>query len=203
MTSFLSINQLITLWFVDAEFPCFSVKFKKLGWWERQYHVKDTSILISTQHVKVVKCLIHIWQTPPGNPRRDDIQQALAGTIARCSLLLLGSDARIIIMLIIQRVWGGQRHNSEKSKWTAQRSCPHPTMPRVTIQNCHQHHLWATTNFDNALIINNDTLHCHPSGLWNIIRSLQDPTTAKYVCALMAPGTKCINILIRTYKTVW
>ena len=31
MTSFLSINQLITLWFVDAEFPCFSVKFKKLG----------------------------------------------------------------------------------------------------------------------------------------------------------------------------
>ena len=129
MTSFLSINQLITLWFVDAEFPCFSVKFKKLGWWERQYHVKDTSILISTQHVKVVKCLIHIWQTPPGNPRRDDIQQALAGTIARCSLLLLGSDARIIIMLIIQRVWG--------AKDTIRKNLSGPHRDLALIRQCH------------------------------------------------------------------
>ena len=66
---------------------------------------------------------------PGGNPRRDDIQQALAGTIARCSLLLLGSDARIIIMLIIQRVWG--------AKDTIRKNLSGPHRDLALIRQCH------------------------------------------------------------------
>ena len=43
------------------------------------------------------------------------------------------------------------------------------------------YHLWATTDFENTHIINDDALPCHPPGLHSIIRSLQDPTTAEYV----------------------
>jgi hypothetical protein len=50
--------------------------------------------------------------------------------------------------------------------------------------------------FDNARIINNDALYCHPPGLQSIIQSLQDPTTAEYVRAPLAPGTTRINSLL-------
>jgi hypothetical protein len=43
------------------------------------------------------------------------------------------------------------------------------------------YHMWATTDFENTHIINDDALPCHPPGLRSIIRSLQDPTTAEYV----------------------
>jgi hypothetical protein len=56
--------------------------------------------------------------------------------------------------------------------------------------------LWATTDFNNERIINYYALCCHPQGFRDIIKSLQDPTTAKYVCKLLAPGTACINILL-------
>jgi hypothetical protein len=62
------------------------------------------------------------------------------------------------------------------------------------------YHLWATINFDNALIISDDALCCHPPGLQSIIRSLKDPTTAEYVCAPLAPGTTRINILLTNLR---
>jgi hypothetical protein len=60
--------------------------------------------------------------------------------------------------------------------------------------------LWATTDFDNARIINDDALHCHPPGLRSIIWSLQDPTTAEYVWAPLAPGTTRINMLLANLR---
>ncbi len=62
------------------------------------------------------------------------------------------------------------------------------------------YHLWAITNFNNARIINDDALQCHPPGLQSIIQSLQDPNTAKYVRVPLAPGTTCINILLRNLQ---
>ena len=58
------------------------------------------------------------------------------------------------------------------------------------------YHLWATTDFNNKHIINDYALHCHPQGFQDIIKSLQDPATAKYLCEPLAPGTVCINILL-------
>jgi hypothetical protein len=58
------------------------------------------------------------------------------------------------------------------------------------------YHLWATTDFNNECIIKDYALCCHPQGFQDIIKSLQDPTTAKYVCEPLAPGTTCINILL-------
>ncbi len=58
------------------------------------------------------------------------------------------------------------------------------------------YHLWATTDFNNELIINNYALRCHPQDFHDIIKSLQDPTTAKYVREPLAPGTMRINILL-------
>ena len=77
-------------------------------------------------------------------------------------------------------------------------------MPSVTFQNYHQHipyHLWATaTHFDKAHIINNDASCCHPPGLQSIIRSLQDPTTAKYIQVPLALGTTRINFFLTNLR---
>jgi hypothetical protein len=62
------------------------------------------------------------------------------------------------------------------------------------------YHLWATTDFNNQRIINNYTLRCHPQGFRDIIKSLQDPTTAKYVREPLAPGTTRINILLMNIR---
>jgi hypothetical protein len=92
---------------------------------------------------------------------------------------------------------GGQQHNPENPWRTTWRSHTHPMMPCVAIQNCHNsYHLWATTNFENAHIINDEALCCHPPSLQSIIRSLQDTTTAKYVRTPLAPGTASINLLL-------
>jgi hypothetical protein len=53
-----------------------------------------------------------------------------------------------------------------------------------------------TTDFINERIINNYALCCHTQCFRDIIKSLQDPTTAKYVPEPLAPGTACINILL-------
>jgi hypothetical protein len=58
------------------------------------------------------------------------------------------------------------------------------------------YHLWATTDFKNKCIINNYALCCHPQGFRDIIKFLQDPTTAEYVHEPLAPGTAPINILL-------
>jgi hypothetical protein len=58
------------------------------------------------------------------------------------------------------------------------------------------YHLWATTDFNNECIIHKYTLRCHPQGFRDIIKSLQDPTTTKYVHKPLAPSTACINILL-------
>jgi hypothetical protein len=52
------------------------------------------------------------------------------------------------------------------------------------------YHMWATTNFNNAHLINGDALHYHPSGLQIIIQFLQDTTTAEYMRVPLAPGTQ-------------
>ncbi len=62
------------------------------------------------------------------------------------------------------------------------------------------YYLWATTDFNNEHIINDYALCCHPQGIRDIIKSLQDPTTAKYVCGPLAPGTARINILLMNIR---
>jgi hypothetical protein len=52
----------------------------------------------------------------------------------------------------------------------------------------------------NACIINNEALCCHPPGLRNIIRSLQDPTSAKNVHTPLATGTTRINTLLTNLR---
>jgi hypothetical protein len=122
-------------------------------------------------------------------------QQALAPALARCSLLLLGSDA--LTPSIIQRVWGANN--------TIQQKLGGPGGDLSLIRQClmslskipiNIHHLWATTDFNNEGIINNYALHCHPQGFRDIIKSLQDSTTAKYVHEPLALGTARINILL-------
>jgi hypothetical protein len=91
-------------------------------------------------------------------------QQALACALACCTLLLTGSDA--LTLLIIQRVWGANN--------TIQKTLGGPCGNLARIQQClvllskitiNTYHLWATTNFDNAHIINNYALRCHPPSL--------------------------------------
>jgi hypothetical protein len=89
-------------------------------------------------------------------------QQAFTCALAPCTLLLLGSDA--LTPPIIQRVWGAND--------TIQKTLGRPRGDLAFIQRhlvllsniaINTEHLWATTDFDNACIINNDALHCHPS----------------------------------------
>jgi hypothetical protein len=103
-----------------------------------------------------------------------DDQQALACALACCTLLLLGSDA--LTPSIIQRVWGAND--------AIRKSLGGPCGDLALIQRClvllskiaiNTYHLWATTNFDNARIINDDTLRCHPPGLRSIIHPSRIP----------------------------
>jgi hypothetical protein len=50
--------------------------------------------------------------------------------------------------------------------------------------------------FDKMRIITNKVLCCHPPGLRDIIKYLQNSTTAEYVQEPLAPGTTHINILL-------
>jgi hypothetical protein len=112
----------------------------------------------------------------------------------------LGSDA--LTSLIMQQVW--------RANDTIQKTLGGPCRDLALIRQClvslskiaiNRYDLWATTNFDNAHIINDDALCCHPpSDLRHIIRSLQDPTTAEYVQEPLTPGTICINILLMTLQ---
>jgi hypothetical protein len=91
-------------------------------------------------------------------------RRALARTLARCTLLLLGSDA--LTPSIIQRVWGAND--------TVRKNLGGPCGDLVLIRQClillskvtiNMYHLWATIDFDNTCIINDDAIHCHPPGL--------------------------------------
>ena len=124
-----------------------------------------------------------------------DDRQALACALARCTLLVLGSDA--LTPLIIQWVWGANDTiqttlGGPRGDLALIHRCP-ILLSKITINT---YHLWATIDFDNARIINDDALRCHPPGLRSIIRSLQESTTTKYVCAPLAPGTARINSLL-------
>jgi hypothetical protein len=55
-------------------------------------------------------------------------------------------------------------------------------------------------DFNNECIINDYALRCHPQGFRDIIKSLQDPTTAKYVREPLAPGTVHTNILLMNIR---
>ena len=127
-------------------------------------------------------------------------RRALARTLARCALLLLGSDA--LTPSIIQQVWGDND--------TVRKNFGGPrgdlalirrrliSLSKVTIN---MYHLWATIDFDNTRIINDNALRCHPpAGLRSIIQTLKDLTTAEYVRAPLAPGTTRINILLTNLK---
>ena len=74
-------------------------------------------------------------------------------------------------------------------------SCRYPKLPST-----HTTRGQLPTGFDNARIINDDSLRCHPPGLRSIIRSLQDPTTAEYIRVPLAPGTTHINILLSNLR---
>ena len=71
------------------------------------------------------------------------------------------------------------------------------SLSKVTIN---MYHLWATIDFDNTRIINDDALRCHFPGLRSIIQTLIDLTTAEYVRAPLAPGSTRINILLTNLK---
>ena len=100
-------------------------------------------------------------------------QQSLAHALAHCALLLLGSEA--LTSSIIQRVWGAND--------TIRKTLGGPRGDLALIRQClvslskiaiNTYHLWATTDFVNARIINNDALHCHPpqasEALYNLSR---------------------------------
>jgi hypothetical protein len=122
-------------------------------------------------------------------------QQALACALACCTLVLTGSD--ILNPSIIQRIWeanntiwktlGEPRGDLALIQWRL------VLLSKIAINT---YHLWETTNFNNARIINNDALRCHPPSLLIIIQSLQDPTTTEYVCVPLALGTAPIHILL-------
>jgi hypothetical protein len=126
-------------------------------------------------------------------------RRALARTLARCTLLLLGSDA--LTLSIIQRVWGANdtvRKNLGGPRGNLALIRRHLiSLSKVTIN---MYHLWATIDFNNTRIINDDALRCHPPGLRSIIQTLKDLTTAEYVRAPLAPGTTRINILLTNLK---
>jgi hypothetical protein len=86
-----------------------------------------------------------------------DNWQALAHALARCSLLLLGSDA--LTPSIIQQVWGANDTIQQKL------GGPHGDLSLLVLLSkiaINTYHLWATTDFNNKRIINNYALHCHP-----------------------------------------
>jgi hypothetical protein len=97
-----------------------------------------------------------------------DNRQALACALAWCTLLLLGSDT--LTPSIIQRVWGandtiwktlgGPRGDLALTRRRL------VSLSKIAINT---YHLWATIDFDNARIINDDALCCHPLGLQSII----------------------------------
>ncbi len=126
-------------------------------------------------------------------------QQALACALACCTLLLLGSDA--LTPLIIQRVWGANdtiRTTLGRPRGDLALIRRHLiSLSKIAINT---YHLWATIDFDNVRIINDNALRCHPPGLQSINRSLQDPTTAEYVRAPLAPGTTRINSLLMNLR---
>ena len=91
-------------------------------------------------------------------------QRALACALARCTLLLLGSDA--LTPSIIQGVWG--------AKDTIRKTLGGPRGDHALIRRClvllskvtiNMYHLWATIDFNSTRIINDDALCCHPPGL--------------------------------------
>ena len=91
-------------------------------------------------------------------------RRTLARALARCTLLLLGSDA--LTPSIIQRVWGAND--------TIRKNLGGPPGDLALIRRClislskvtiNMYHLWATIDFDNTGIINDDALPCHPPGL--------------------------------------
>jgi hypothetical protein len=86
-----------------------------------------------------------------------DDQKALACTLTRCTLLLLGSDA--LTPSIIQWVWGAndaikKTLGGPRGDLTLIRRC----LVLLSKTAINTYHLWATTDFDNAHIINNDAL---------------------------------------------
>jgi hypothetical protein len=92
-----------------------------------------------------------------------DNQRALACTLACCTLLLLGSDA--LTPSIIQWVW--------RANDAIQKTLGGPRGDLALIQRrlvslskiaINTYHLWATTNFNNTRIINDDALQCHAPG---------------------------------------
>jgi len=123
------------------------------------------------------------------------INKALAHALARCSLLLLGSDA--LTTSIIQQVWGA--NDTIQQKLGGPRGDLSLIRRRLVLLSkiaINTYHLWATTIFNNERIINYYALRCHPQGFQDIIKFLQVPTTAEYVREPLAPGTLCINILL-------
>ncbi len=124
-----------------------------------------------------------------------DNRRALACALACSTLLLLDSDA--LTLSIIQRVWGA--NDTIRTTLGGPRGDLALICQRLILLSkiaINTYHLWATINFNNTCIINDNALRCHPLGLQSIIQSLQDPTTAKYVCAPPAPGTTRINSLL-------
>jgi hypothetical protein len=129
----------------------------------------------------------------------EDGQRDLAQALTRCSLLLLGSHA--LTPSIIQWVWGA--NDAIRKTFGA------PCGNLALIQRClvsllkiaiNTFHFWAITNFDKMRIITNEVLHCHPPGLCDIIKSLHDPTTAKYAQEPLAQGTTHIYILLTNLR---
>jgi hypothetical protein len=95
-------------------------------------------------------------------------RQALACALARCTLLLLGSD--VLTPLIIQRLWGA--NDAIRTTLGGPRGDLALIRQRLILLSkiaINTYHLWATIDFDNARIINDNALHCHPPGLQSII----------------------------------
>jgi hypothetical protein len=127
-------------------------------------------------------------------------RRELACALARCTLLLLGSDT--LTLSIIQRVWGAND--------TILKNLGGPRgdlalirrrlilLSKVTIN---MYHLWATIDFNNTRIINDDALRCHPPGLRSIIQTLKDLTTAEYVCAPLNRAPHASTFCSQTLST--
>jgi hypothetical protein len=95
-------------------------------------------------------------------------QQALGDALACCTLLLLGSDA--LTPLMIQWVWGA--NDTIRTTLGGPRGDLALICRRLILLSkiaINTYHLWTTINFDNARIINDNALRCHPPGLQSII----------------------------------
>jgi len=108
-----------------------------------------------------------------------DYWWALAHALACNALLLPWSDA--LTPSIIQRVWG-----ANNTIWKTRGG---PRGDLALIQGClmllskiaiNTYHMWATTDFDNAHIINDDALRCYPPGLRSIIKYAQVPLAPRH-----------------------